>query len=339
MENQYNKYLTTTPITELLDSAFSIRERHFGKQVTIHIINNAQNGHCPEDCSYCAQAKTADSNIETYGLKPADEMLEEATRAYEQGAHRYCMVLSGRGPTPTKINQITDVIRTIKRKHPDKEVCLSAGLINDGMAIALQQAGLDRLNHNINTSEDKYADICTTHTYMDRLNTLTSAQKAGLTLCSGIIVGMGETHDELIAMALKLKSLNVRSIPINFLIPVPGTPFENCNTLTPEFCLRVLCLFRLINTDAEIRMAAGREYHLRSLQVMGLYPANSLFMDGYLNTVGTHQFETLKMIQDAGFDIESNTSVDALLAGIKAETHDPSVQLKTKEALRPVQTN
>ncbi|MDA0945187.1 MAG: biotin synthase BioB, partial [bacterium] len=221
MEKHYKDCLTKTPITELLNTAFLIRERHFGNQVTIHIINNAQNGHCPEDCSYCAQAKTADSKIETYGLKPAEEMLEEATRAYEQGAHRYCMVLSGRGPTPTKINQITDVIRTIKRKHPDKEVCLSAGLLNDGMAVALQQAGLDRLNHNINTSEDNYSEICTTHTYMDRINTLNSAQKAGLSLCSGVIVGMGESHDELIAMALKLKSLNVRSIPINFLIPVP----------------------------------------------------------------------------------------------------------------------
>lgn len=338
MEKQYKDCLTKTPITELLNTAFLIRERHFGNQVTIHIINNAQNGHCPEDCSYCAQAKTADSKIETYGLKPAEEMLEEATRAYEQGAHRYCMVLSGRGPTPTKINQITDVIRTIKRNHPDKEVCLSAGLLNDGMAVALQQAGLDRLNHNINTSEDNYSEICTTHTYMDRINTLNSAQKAGLSLCSGVIVGMGESHDELIAMALKLKSLNVRSIPINFLIPVPGTPFENCNTLTPEFCLRVLCLFRLINPDAEIRMAAGREYHLRSLQVMGLYPANSLFMDGYLNTVGTQQFETLKMIQDAGFEIESNKTVDALLAELGTETTEKSVTLKTKDALRPVQT-
>jgi len=122
------------------------------------------------------------------------------------------------------------------------------------------------------------------------------------------------------------------------LIPVPGTPFENCNTLTPEFCLRVLCLFRLINPDAEIRMAAGREYHLRSLQVMGLYPANSLFMDGYLNTVGTQQFETLKMIQDAGFEIESNKTVDALLAELGAETTEKSVPLKTKDALRPVQT-
>ncbi len=339
MKKDYIKHLIKTPIPELLNEAFLMRKKHFGNTVTIHIINNAQNGHCPEDCSYCAQAKTADSKIETYGLKPKEEMVNEATRAYEQGAYRYCMVLAGRGPTPTKINQITDVIRAIKYKHPDKEVCLSAGLLNDGMAVALQQAGLDRLNHNINTSEDNYSEICTTHTYMDRLNTLNSAQKAGLSLCSGVIVGMGETHEELIAMALKLNSLKVRSIPINFLIPVPGTPFENCNTLTPEFCLRVLCVFRLINPDAEIRMAAGREYHLRSLQVMGLYPANSLFMDGYLNTVGTQQIDTLSMIRDAGFEIESNKTVDALLAEIDAEGSEKSVTLKTKKALRPVQTN
>lgn len=331
---------TQTRLLSLLDDAYQVRLQHFSKRVTLHIINNSQNGYCPEDCNYCAQSKSVDTDIERYGLKELDEMVNEADQAYEKGAYRYCMVLSGRGPTPTKINQLSSVIRTIKSKYPEKEICLSAGLINDSMAVALKSAGLDRLNHNLNSSEKNYEAICSTHTYQDRLQTLKSAQKAGLSLCSGLIVGLGETKAELIELALKFRELNIPSIPVNFLIPIPGTPFEHSKPLDPEFCLRVLCLFRFINPKAEIRIAGGREYNLRSLQVMGLYPANSIFMDGYLNVTGSNQIQTLEMIKDAGFDIDStDIDVNTLLNQHKQnESSRSDVPLKDLADLRPTFT-
>lgn len=341
MTTPYYSYLTDTSISTLsiLDEAYALRKQHWGNMVTLHIINNSQNGHCPEDCHYCAQSKTVDTDIERYKMKELDEMVAEADQAYDKGAFRYCMVLSGRGPTPTKLNQLIDVIRTIKSKHPKKEICLSAGLVDSAGAAALKQAGLNRLNHNLNSSEKNYDKICTTHTYQDRLETLVAAKKAGLSLCSGLIVGLGESPEELIDMAFKFKELEVPSIPINFLIPIPGTPFEHKNDLTPDYCLRVLSVFRLINPTAEIRIAGGREYNLRSLQTMGLYAANSIFMDGYLNVTGSNQVETLKMIQDGGFEIQSDEiDVAELLSQLEsAETTvpDDALQLKELAQLRP----
>ena len=171
-------------------------------------------------------------------------------------------------------------------------MCLSPGLITDEDATVLKEAGLDRLNHNLNTSEKHYESICSTHTYQDRLNTLFSAQKAGLETCSGLIVGMGETAEDIIEVAFKLRELKTPSIPVNFYIPLEGAPLKEkvdpFKELSPSYCVRILCLLRFLNPKAEIRMAAGREIHLRSLQGLGLYPANSLFMDGYLNTKGTN---------------------------------------------------
>ena len=316
----------TQSLLSVLDAANTVRQRHWGNLVTIHRINNAQNGYCPEDCSYCAQSKLATTPIQSYGLKPDDEIINEAKQAYENGAYRYCLVLSGRGPTPTKINRLTYIIRRIKTLYPEREVCLSAGLLGHDMAVALKQAGLDRLNHNLNPTEDQYKTICTTHSYADRMNTLIAAQNAGLALCSGVIVGTGESSDDLIQLAFQLSALKVASIPVNFLIPIPDTPFEYYNFLTTDYCLRVLALFRLVNPEAEIRMAAGREYHLKSLQVMGLYAANSLFIDGYLNTAGSDYHDTVKLVQDAGFKIRGDQTPHPV---------SRSVSLKTETELRP----
>ena len=174
----------------LLNSAFEVRSQFVGKTVTVHIINNAQNGFCPEDCHYCAQAKTSKASIEEYPLKSDQEILDEAKNAYEKGAHRYCMVFAGRGPSSGRVEHLARLIRNIKSQYP-LEVCVSAGLLDEDKARTLKEAGLDRLNHNLNSSQKHYPKICTTHTYEDRLNTLNSARKAGLQLCSGVILGMG----------------------------------------------------------------------------------------------------------------------------------------------------
>ncbi len=193
---------------------------------------------------------------------------------------------------------------------------------------------MNRLNHNINTSENHYENICTTHSFQKRIETLEAAQKVGLDICSGVIIGMGETQDDIINMALKLRQLeNVKSIPVNFLLPIPGNTLTHANKLTPEYCLRVLCLYRFLNPTAEIRIAAGREHHLRDLQAFALYPANSLFLDGYLNAKGSSRKKTLQMIKDAGFTIKSEQNLDDLLEKEDNNFHNNinDCEIKTKK--------
>ncbi len=321
----------------LLNAAYAVRRHHHGDDVQIHILNNAQNGRCPEDCSYCTQAKTSDADIEPYAIKSEAEVLAEAARAHAAGAHRYCMVFSGRGPSAKRTDQLAAYVRTVKQNFPSLEVCVSAGLLDDEKAEVLKKAGLDRLNHNLNTARDAYAKICTTHTYDDRLNTLLSAKRAGLETCSGLIVGLGETPDQLIEVAQTLASVGAESIPVNFLLPfegnvLPDTPAPeiapDALQLTPELCLRVLCLFRFTSPSADVRCAAGREHHLRSLEAFCLYPANSLFLDGYLNGRGAERRRTYQMIQDAGFQIVSDTPLDDLLQDIP-EDRSPQEQPRT----------
>ena len=337
------KLLTASKVEllPLLDAAYQVRKTYFQNEVQLHILNNAQNGYCPEDCHYCAQASSATADIEAYPLKPDAEILAEAERAYESGAYRYCIVMSGRGPSPKRVAHLAELIRTVKACYPI-EVCLSAGLIDVESAGILKAAGLDRLNHNLNTSESHYPKICSTHSYQDRMDTLQAAQTVGLACCSGVIVGMGEGVDDLIKVAKELRQLEVASLPVNFFLPISGTELSDFVTetqqsvstpLTPDYCLRVLCLYRFLNPKAEIRIAAGREHHLRSMEVMALYPANSMFIDGYLNAKGTAASRTLEMITDAGFTIKTNA--DDLEQLKRRETEKRDVLLKELNVLRP----
>lgn len=316
----------------LLDAAYKVRRTYFQNTVQLHILNNAQNGNCPEDCHYCVQAKTATTDIDTYSLKPMSEILAEAERAYQSGAYRYCIVMSGRGPSTKRVAQLAQIIQTVKTRYPI-EVCLSVGLIDEPAARTLKDAGLDRLNHNLNTSESHYPNICSTHTYQDRMDTLHAAQLVGLACCSGVIVGMGEDIEDLISVAKELRRLEVASIPVNFFLPIAGSQIKDIQPLTPDYCLRVLCLFRLVNPTAEVRVAAGREHHLRGMEVMSLYPANSMFLDGYLNAMGKEASRTLQMIEDAGFTIETNGEISGHLQHPQKEQVD--VLLKDLEVLRP----
>lgn len=301
-------------LLSLLDAAFHVRQRFWGKVVTIHIINNVQNGQCTEDCQYCVQSRRSKAPIEVYPMKTDAEILKEAKAAYESGAFRYCMVFSGKAQGQKRVEHLAKLVLAIKKKYP-LEVCVSPGFITKEQAEILKNAGLNRLNHNINTSRNYYSKICSTHDFNKRLETLSAAQGVGLEMCSGVIVGMGETSSDVIDAALILKKFkNVKSIPVNFFLPLKGLRLSRALRLSPEYCLRVLCLYRLLNPRAEIRIAAGREYHLRDLQVLGLYPANSIFLDGYLNAKGESRFKTLRMIQDAGFSIKSEKKLDELIA-------------------------
>lgn len=327
-------------VIDIVHSAYQVRKAHWGKQVQVHILNNAANGKCPEDCSYCTQGKNSSVPIEQYSIKSPAEIMEEARLAYENGAFRYCMVFSGRGPSTGRTNELAQLVRDIKARY-GLEVCVSAGLLDDDKAKVLADAGLDRLNHNLNTSEEHYAEICTTHTYQDRLNTLRAAKRNGIEMCSGLIAGMGEPPSDLVEIAETLRSLGAESIPVNFLLPFEGNDLVEPVGLTPEYCLRVLSMFRFVNPAAEIRIAAGREFHLRSLEPLALYPANSLFLEGYLNAKGAASNRTYQMIVDAGFEIVSDFSAEDLVdATIVPQVEQPvevagKSAVKTLEELRP----
>lgn len=289
----------------LLQASFEPRRQAFGRKVMVHVLNNVQNGLCPEDCGYCSQNKDSAAAIKKYAMKSDAQIMAEAEAAAKSGASRYCMVLSGRGPTVERTKRIGKLVREIKDRWPI-EVCLSAGLMGDEHAAILKEAGLDRMNHNLNTSERRYAEITNTHTYADRVATLGAAKRAGIESCSGMIVGMGEASIDIVEVAYKLRELEVPSIPVNFLIPIEGNQVQEDGSLTPERCLRALALMRFVNPTAEIRIAGGREGHLRSMQPFGLYPANSLFVEGYLTTKGDPVEDTYAMIRDAGFEVEGN---------------------------------
>ena len=211
---------------------------------------------------------------------------------------------SGRGPNNADITRVSTAIEQFKNQHPDVEVCACLGLLSDGQAEKLQQAGTTAYNHNLNTAESNYQDICTTHDYADRADTVQKAKHAGLSPCSGLIAGMGETDEELVDVVFALRELDPDSVPVNFLIPFEGTPLGGEWNLTPQRCLRILAMVRFACPDAEVRLAGGREIHLRSLQPLALHIVNSIFLGDYLTSEGQAGARDLEMIADAGFTVE-----------------------------------
>jgi biotin synthase len=290
-------------VLNLLAAAFEVRHRYFGKTVRLQMLLNAKSGACQEDCHYCSQSAISKASINRYGLLSPADMRDGASRAASAKAQRYCIVISGRSPLDREITEIAEAARAIKRDIPI-QICCSLGLLDEAQARRLKAAGVDRINHNLNTAEAYHSSICTTHTYQDRLTTIRNARAAGLEICSGGIVGMGESDEDLIDLAMALRDVKPDSIPINTLHPVDGTPLEHCRRLTPTHCLRVLCLFRFLHPKTEIRIAGGREYNLRSLQPLALYPADSVFVNGYLTTPGQPAAAVWQMVADLGFQIE-----------------------------------
>ena len=289
-------------LLDVLAAAWRVRHHHFGNSVQLFFLMNAKSGLCPEDCGYCSQSKVSDAEIPRYNLLSAPKLLEAAKLAAERQSKTFCIVISARGPSEREIDFVCKIVPEIKQQY-DLNICACLGLLTPEQAKRLAEAGVDKVNHNLNTSERFYSEICTTHTYADRLATLEACRSAGLQLCSGGIMGMGESHDDLIDMALELRALSVESIPLNFLNSIDGTPLEGSSRLTPRDCLRGLAMMRLTNPAAEIRIAGGREIHLGSLQALGLYAANSMFVGDYLTTKGQLPEADYKMIEDLGFVI------------------------------------
>ena len=289
-------------LPELISAAWRIRFARSGRRVKLHMLVNAKSGICEEDCHYCSQSRVSSAEIDQYPMISREEILKGARKAVKARASWYCIVVSGRGPRLREMDEITAAAQVIKRET-SLSLCCSLGLLTDNDAKLLKAAGVDRINHNLNTSEEYHKNICTTHTYQDRIRTLKNARGAGLELCSGGIVGMGEKDEDLIEMAFALREIRPDSIPINFLQPIEGTPLESQAAPTPTRCLKVLCLFRFLHPTTEIRIAGGRERNLRSLQAQALYVGDSIFVDGYLTTPGQKPDEAWRMIEDLGFEV------------------------------------
>ena len=287
-------------LLEVLAAAYRVRYRWFGNRVHLNLLINAKSGACGEDCGYCSQSKVSKAEIPKYNLLGPDQILDGARMAVRRRAGTYCIVVSGRAPSPQDLDALVEVVPRIKAAF-DLKLCVSAGLLSEEQAARLKACGVDRINHNLNTSRRFYPQICTTHSYQDRLNTLRAVRQAGLEICSGGIVGMGEEDCDVVELALRLGELAVEAVPVNFLQPIPGTPLEGVHRLNPQYCLKVLALFRLANPRGELRIAAGREMHLGSLQPLGLYPANSIFVGDYLTTKGQTPEEDYRMIEALGF--------------------------------------
>ncbi len=292
-------------LVELLAATFRVRRAHFGRKVQLYYLQNAKSGLCPEDCGYCSQSKLSEAPIEKYAWLNEEKLLDGARRAKANQAKTYCIVASGRGPSDREVEHVAGVVQKIKQEL-GLHICACLGLLEPHQAERLASAGVDRINHNLNTSRRYYDDICTTHTYQQRLDTLRVSSDAGMELCCGLIVGMGETDEDVVDVVMELGGLNVESIPVNFLHAIEGTPLEDLHVLNPRYCLKVLCLLRMAHPSKEIRIAGGREVHLRSLQPMGLYAANSLFVSDYLTTKGQEAPEDFRMIEDLGFEIVSS---------------------------------
>ncbi len=289
-------------ILDLMHAAFRIRQRYFGKTVQLYFLMNAKSGLCPEDCGYCSQSKVSEAEIPRYNLLNREQILAGAQAAAERDAKTYCIVISARGPNEREMSAVEKLVPEIKSKYK-LDICACLGLLTPDQADRLKACGVDRVNHNLNTGSEFYSEICSTHTYQDRVDTLKAVRKAGMELCSGGIIGMGEAPRDVVDMALELRSLGVESIPVNFLNPIDGTPLAGRHDLTPNYCLKVLAMFRLVNPDRELRIAGGRELQLRSLQALGLYAANSIFVGDYLTTKGQLPEADYAMIRDLGFEI------------------------------------
>jgi biotin synthase len=301
------------PDEELLDilaAAYRIRRRWFGNTVQLYFLMNAKSGLCPEDCHYCSQSKVSEADIPRYNLLSRETLLDGARVAAERGSKTYCIVISARGPSEREIQAVETIVPEIKQRY-DLEVCACLGLLTADQAQRLAACGVDKVNHNLNTSPEFYEQICTTHTYQDRVATLRAVREAGLALCSGGIIGMGERDEDVVRMAMELRELDVESIPLNFLIDIAGTPLANSSRLTPRYCLKALAMFRFVNPASELRIAGGRELHLGSLQPLGLYAANSVFVGDYLTTQGQAPEADYRMIEEMGFVVTRHESVPA----------------------------
>ena len=292
-------------INDLLVVTFEVRKKFKQKLVNIHILTNVKSGNCTEDCSYCAQSCVSKATIKNYDMINKQELLEDRKLAKEKNIKRHCLGLSGMSYSEEMINLLVDYLKDLKKEN-NIDICCSMGFLTREQAIRLKDAGLTRVNHNLNTGRKNYENICSTHTFQERVENIQMLQEVGLEICSGGIIGLGESNDDILDMFFELMEINPHSVPVNFLLPVNGTPLGNksIEELTPQYCLKVLCLARLLMPKQNIRCAAGREIYFKGFEKELFSIVNSIFAGGYLTEKGEGIERTIELIQSCGFEYE-----------------------------------
>ncbi|GAB4416498.1 MAG: biotin synthase BioB [Thermodesulfovibrionales bacterium] len=296
--------LTSIEGVELFDlfyAASRIRERFRGRRVDLCAIVNAKSGACPEDCSYCAQSSRSSADIPVYPLVREDVVLQRAMEAREAGVRRFCIVTSGRKIGRRELMEIGSMIEKIRAIG--LLPCATLGLLNEEELLFLKERGLDRYHHNLETSERFFPEICSTHSYKDKLKTIEAAKAIGLSICSGGIFGLGEEWQDRVEMAFALRGLDIDSVPINFLIAIRGTPLADMDLLPPFEALKIISLYRFILPEKEIRVCGGRRQVLRDFNSMVFMAgADSLLTGNYLTTAGVTFEDDLRLIRYYGLE-------------------------------------
>lgn len=292
-------------LDELFSSANEIREKFCGKRFDLCTIINAKSGKCSENCKYCAQSSHFKTNIDVYSLVSAEYALNEAKKVEEEGAHRFSLVTSGRGLESTSEELLKlETIYQVLREKTGLMLCASHGICDKETLVKLKEAGVTTYHHNLESSREFYPNICSTHTFEDRINTINAAKEAGLNVCSGGILGLGETPIDRIKMAFELKSLEVYSVPINVLTPIQGTPLENMPGVEPMELVKTMAVYRFILPKIYLRYAGGR-VKLGELQRLGIKAGiNSALTGNFLTTTGNTMESDKKMIKGEGYEFE-----------------------------------
>jgi len=288
-------------IYDLFSKANRLREKFHGNKIDLCSIINAKSGACPEDCSFCAQSSHSKTNTGVYPLISRDKILETAVTVKGSGVRRFCIVTSGKKTSGRDLQDICGSIEEIRKTG--LLPCATLGLIGKEELEQLKTAGLHRYHHNLETSEAFFSEICTTHTYREKLKTIEAAKSLGFSICSGGIFGLGESWDDRIDLAFALKELEVDSVPINFFTPISGTPLANRDLLQPLEALKIISIYRLILPDREIRVCGGRPATLREMNSYIFFAgADGLLIGNYLTTSGRDPGEDLQMIRDMGLE-------------------------------------
>ena len=289
-------------LEELVSFAETFRRKYKGNHVSIHILTNARSGNCSQDCAYCAQSCRSKADIDKYKWVADEKLYEDNDFVNEHHLSRHCIGLSGMKFTDAEIEVLAEKIR--KMKADGTHLCCSIGFLTEHQAKVLKDAGLDRINHNLNSSRNYYPNICSTHTFDQRVANIRMLQGLGYEICSGGIIGMGESRED--DMLMELREIQPEALPINFLLPIPGTPLEHADmsVLSTAYCMKVLCLARLLVPKADIRCAAGREVYFKGEENMLLRVVDSIFASGYLTAGGQGIRDTIQAIEAAGFTYE-----------------------------------
>ena len=291
------------PLSALLALTDRLRCEHSGNRIRLCSIVNARSGSCSEDCSFCAQSAHHAASVKRYPLLDARTLSAAAGEAQAAGAGEFSIVTSGATLRSEEEFQVLEEALGRIGASGRLQRCASLGRLSPGQLERLKAAGLECYHHNLEASQNFFPQICTTHSRRERVEMVRSARQAGFRVCSGGIFGMGETDVDRVALALDLKELEVDSIPLNFLQPIPGTPLEHSRHLTPETCLRIIAMFRLVLPDKDIVVCGGREYNLRELQPLIFWAgANGILTGNYLTTPGRDTGADLKLLEDLGFE-------------------------------------